>query len=90
MAAPTTPHVDIHRAGDRRKTRTAWLDSKHSFSFGAHYDPENTHHGLLLVNNDDIVAPGAGFDLHRHRDLESSPGCSVAAWSIRIRSGMPE
>ncbi|MBO0855196.1 MAG: pirin family protein [Nocardia sp.] len=70
MSALTTPHVDVHRAGDRMKTRVSWLDSKHSFSFGAHYDPENTHHGLLLVNNDDIVSPGAGFDTHPHRDME--------------------
>ncbi|WP_068270311.1 pirin family protein [Aldersonia kunmingensis] len=70
MAAPVTPHIDIHRGGDRLKTRVAWLDSKHSFSFGANYDPENTHHGLLLVNNDDIVLPGTGFETHPHRDME--------------------
>ena len=70
MVAPATPHVDVHRAGDRLKTRVAWLDSKHSFSFGQHYDPDNTHHGLLLVNNDDIVAPGSGFETHPHRDME--------------------
>ena len=70
MAAPATPHIDVHRGGDRLKTRVAWLDSKHSFSFGQHYDPDNTHHGLLLVNNDDIVAPGEGFDTHPHRDME--------------------
>lgn len=70
MAALPTPHIDVHRAGDRMKTRISWLDSKHSFSFGEHYDPENTHHGLLLVNNDDIVLPGQGFDTHPHRDME--------------------
>ena len=63
MTAPTTPHVDIHRAGDRMKTRISWLDSKHSFSFGQHYDPDNTHHGVLMVNNDDIVMPGQGLSL---------------------------
>ncbi|MFB7720584.1 MULTISPECIES: pirin family protein [unclassified Nocardia] len=52
------------------KTRVAWLDSKHSFSFGEHYDPDNTHHGLLLVNNEDIVLPGEGFETHPHRDME--------------------
>ena len=52
------------------KTNFGWLDSKHSFSFGHHYDPANTHHGLLLVNNDDIVDPGTGFDTHPHRDME--------------------
>src|SRR6185312_3773165 len=38
--------------------------------FGDYYDPANTHHGVLLVNNDDIVAPGGGFDTHPHRDME--------------------
>jgi quercetin 2,3-dioxygenase len=62
--------VDIRRAEDRLTTRIDWLDSQHSFSFGGHYDPDNTHHGLLLVNNDDRVAPGTGFDTHPHRDME--------------------
>ena len=65
-----TPRVDIRRADERFKTTISWLDSKHSFSFGGHYDPANTHHGLLLVNNDDIVRPGSGFETHPHRDME--------------------
>jgi quercetin 2,3-dioxygenase len=64
------PKIDVRRAGDRYATRIPWLDSHHSFSFGQHYDPNNTHHGLLLVNNDDIVSPGTGFDTHPHRDME--------------------
>jgi redox-sensitive bicupin YhaK (pirin superfamily) len=62
--------IDIRRAADRPLTRTPWLRSRHSFSFAAHHDPSNTHHGVLLVNNDDIVAPGTGFDTHPHRDME--------------------
>ena len=65
-----TPGVDVRRAGERFKTRLGWLDSKHSFSFSRHYDPANTHHGLLLVNNDDIVKPGTGFETHPHQDME--------------------
>ena len=38
--------------------------------FGRHQDRTNTHHGLLLVNNDDTVAPATGFDRHPHRDME--------------------
>ncbi|MGL4305111.1 MAG: pirin family protein [Mycobacteriaceae bacterium] len=66
----TLSAIDIRRANDRLSTRIQWLDSKHSFSFGHHYDPRNTHHGLLLVNNDDIVAPGQGFDTHPHKNME--------------------
>ena len=62
--------IDIRRADDRFKTSISWLDSKHSFSFSSHYDPANTHHGILLVNNDDIVLPGTGFETHPHRDME--------------------
>ena len=65
-----TPSVDVRRADDRFKSRFGWLDSKHSFSFGHHFNPANTHHGLLLVNNDDVVDPGTGFDTHPHRDME--------------------
>jgi redox-sensitive bicupin YhaK (pirin superfamily) len=66
----TAVPIDIRRADERAKTDVGWLDSKHSFSFGQHYDPGNTHHGLLLVNNDDIVDPGTGFETHPHRDME--------------------
>jgi quercetin 2,3-dioxygenase len=65
-----TAQVDVRRAGERSGTRLGWLDSKHSFSFGRRYDPANTHHGLLLVNNDDTVKPGTGFETHPHRDME--------------------
>jgi redox-sensitive bicupin YhaK (pirin superfamily) len=65
-----TASVDVRRSAQRGTSTTDWLDSKHSFSFGDYYDPSNTHHGLLLVNNDDIVAPAAGFDTHPHRDME--------------------
>lgn len=69
--------VEIRRAGDRAATKISWLDSKHSFSFGGNYDPSNTHHGLLLVNNDDVVRPGAGFETHPHRDME------IITWVLR-------
>ena len=58
------------RAGERFHSELDWLDSWHSFSFGTHYDPKNTHHGLLLVHNDDVITPGAGFGTHAHRDME--------------------
>ena len=65
-----TTTIDIRRADQRFATKISWLDSKHSFSFGPHFDPANTGHGLLLVSNDDIVRAGTGFDTHPHRDME--------------------
>src|SRR4051812_43706225 len=38
-----TPALDVCRADDRFKTEVGWLDSKHSFSFGPHFDAANTH-----------------------------------------------
>jgi len=62
--------LDVRPAADRFHTRIDWLNSHHSFSFSNHYDPNNTHHGLLLVNNDDTVLPGTGFSTHPHQDME--------------------
>lgn len=62
--------IDIRKADQRFLTRMGWLDSKHSFSFGPHYDPDNVGHGLLIVNNDDMVRPGTGFMTHPHQDME--------------------
>jgi redox-sensitive bicupin YhaK (pirin superfamily) len=62
--------IEIVPAGKRFHTTIDWLDSWHSFSFGDHYDPANTHHGILLVNNDDVVAPGTGFGTHPHQNME--------------------
>jgi quercetin 2,3-dioxygenase len=70
MSTTLQPQIDIRRAADRFKTNIGWLDSKHSFSFSRHWDPDNTHHGLLMVNNDDIVLAGRGFETHPHRDME--------------------
>ncbi|MDH3295018.1 MAG: pirin family protein [Acidimicrobiia bacterium] len=65
-----TANVDVRRADSRFHTSIGWLESYHSFSFGQHYDPDNVGHGLLLVSNDDVVAPGQGFGRHPHRDME--------------------
>jgi redox-sensitive bicupin YhaK (pirin superfamily) len=65
-----TDTIDIRPAASRFHTELGWLDSRHSFSFGHHYDPANIGHGLLIVSNDDTVAPGGGFGTHAHRDME--------------------
>lgn len=72
----TTATIDIRRADTRFHTDIDWLDSKHSFSFGPHQDRRNTHHGLLIVSNDDRVAAGGGFGTHPHRDME------IVTWVI--------
>jgi quercetin 2,3-dioxygenase len=47
-----------------------WLFSRFHFSFAECLDPARMRFGVLRVLNDDLVAPGAGFDLHPHSDFE--------------------
>lgn len=62
--------INVHRSDQRFLTDAGWLDSKHSFNFGNHWAAEHQGHGLLLVNNDDVVAGGQGFGTHGHRNME--------------------
>ncbi|MBA4179965.1 MAG: quercetin 2,3-dioxygenase [Anaerolinea sp.] len=71
------PAIDVRRSEERMATQIGWLDSRHSFSFGPHYDPNNTHFGLLLVSNHDIIKPETGFSTHPHRDME------IVTWVLR-------
>jgi hypothetical protein len=61
---------EIRRGADRARSRTEWLDSRHSFAFGSHYDPDNTGFGWLQAFNEDVLRPGPGYPVHAHRDVE--------------------
>ncbi|MEE4271762.1 MAG: pirin family protein [Thermoanaerobaculales bacterium] len=60
----------IHEKAQRGTTRTGWLTSRHTFSFGGFRDPNRVGHRALRVLNDDVVIPGAGFGQHPHRDMD--------------------
>jgi quercetin 2,3-dioxygenase len=85
--AATGPRLDIRRAGQRFHTRTDWLNSFHSFSFGQHYDPNNVGFSALRVLNDDVIAPGRGFGAHPHRDMEIVTWVLEGALAHRDSSG---
>ena len=71
MGTTRIPLIEVRRSDDRSETRLPWLQGRHSFWIGGQpYDPDNTHHGLLLVHNEDTIQPGTGFDTHPHRDME--------------------
>jgi redox-sensitive bicupin YhaK (pirin superfamily) len=62
--------IELRRAADRLESHADGIVSRHSFAFGPHYDPVNTRFGALVTHNDDVLARGAGFPEHPHRDLE--------------------
>ena len=62
--------ITSRKSADRGRTKIDWLDSRHSFSFGDYYDPNEMGFRTLRVINEDRVRPGAGFPTHGHRDME--------------------
>jgi len=68
----------VRRSGDRFLTvaparpdaAEGWAHTRHSFSFGEHYDPENIGFGALVALNDETVRAGEGYAEHTHRDVE--------------------
>lgn len=62
--------ITIRKSNDRGQSGTAWLDSRHTFSFADYYDPQHVHFGALRVLNEDWIRPRTGFGLHPHRDME--------------------
>jgi quercetin 2,3-dioxygenase len=60
----------MHRAEDRGAGDFDWLHTRYSFSFANWFDQTRIGFGALRVLNDDRIAPGTGFDLHAHQDME--------------------
>jgi redox-sensitive bicupin YhaK (pirin superfamily) len=62
--------IEYRAGGDRFVTRAEGRTTRHSFSFGSHYDPANVGFAQLVAHNDEALPLGTGYDDHPHADLE--------------------
>ncbi len=60
----------VYAASQRSSSTGEGRVTRHSFSFGPHYDPANLGFGPLVCHNDDVLEPGAGYLEHPHAELE--------------------
>ncbi|GAB2503236.1 Quercetin 2,3-dioxygenase [Corynebacterium atrinae] len=79
----------VIRSADRDHWRDHAILSRQSFPATGNFDLAANSFGLLMVFNDDVVAPGEGFSMHQHDNIEIVSW--IAEGALRHRdSGAPD
>ncbi len=68
--------VTVHRARERFRTVGEGRETWHAFAFGDHYDPDNTHFGVLVASNEERLEAGGGYPPHQHA------GIDIVSWVL--------
>lgn len=62
--------LTVNKSNSRGRTQIDWLNSFHSFSFGDYFNNKKMSFGPIRVLNEDFIAPGGGFPMHPHANME--------------------
>jgi len=61
---------DVRRGANRFVTLAEGRSTRHSFSFGSHYDPALLGFAAMVALNDETLPPGTGYPDHPHSEIE--------------------
>lgn len=62
--------LEVLKESERAVQSLGWLESRHSFNMGGMDADDFNGFRSLSEINDDILAPGAGFPMHKRHDME--------------------